>query len=174
MDFFKKSLPALMGMLLMAGSAFGQIQQQQQQQQQQQEVDIDVSDEELEQFVNTMQVFQEINMDMQGKAEEMLEEEDGMDFERFQEIMTLQQAPQMAEDIEEPTEEEEALIEELQPRLEEIGQEAQEERMTAVEDEGLSMERFQEIGQAIQQDPQMMQRVQQMMQDTSEQEGGMQ
>lgn len=163
MDFLKKSLPIFLGVLLMAGSVFAQVQQQQQQQ------DIDeVTDEELENFVEVTQTFQEINADIQGQAEEILSEEEDMDFERFQEIMTLQQNPQMAQqaDIEQPTEDEQAIIEELQPQLQELGKEAEEKRVTAIEDEDLSMERFQEIAQAIQSDPQMMQRVQKMMQDT--------
>lgn len=164
MDFLKKSLPIFLGVLLMAGSVFAQVQQQQQQQQ-----DIDeVTDEELENFVAVTQTFQEINADIQSQAEEILSEEENMDFQRFQEIMTLQQNPQMAQqaDIEQPTEDEQAIIKGLQPQLQELGKEAEEKRVAAIEDEDLSMQRFQEIAQAIQSDPQMMQRVQKMMQDT--------
>lgn len=162
MNLFKRSLPIFLGILLMTGTAFAQIQQQQQQ-------DIDeVTDEELEVFVDITQAFQEINQGIQDQAREILEDEENMDFERFQQIMTMQQNPQMAQqaDFEQPTEEEQAIIEELQPQLQELGQEAQEKRMAAIEDEDLSVQRFQEIAQAIQSDPQMMQRVQQMMQDT--------
>lgn len=161
MNILKKSLPIFLGVLLMTGSVFAQVQQQQQ--------DIDeVTDEELENFVAVTQTFQEINADIQSQAEELLAEEEDMNFQRFQEIMTLQQNPQMAQqaDIEQPTEDEQAIIQELQPQLQKLGKEAEQKRVAAIEDEGLELQRFQEIAQAIQSDPQMMQRVQKMMQDT--------
>lgn len=162
MNFFKKSVPLMLGMLLMAGSAFAQGQQMQQMQNAQADT---VSDEELKKFVETAEDLRSIQENIQSEVQQMVQEED-MTFQRFQQIMMSKQNPQMAKKVQ-VTDEEEAVIKEMQPELQKIQQEANQKQMTAIQENGLTPQRFQQIAQAVQSDPQMMQRFQQMSADTA-------
>lgn len=167
MNFFKKTVPLMLGMLLMAGTAFSQGQQMQQMQNAQAD---SVSDQELEKFVETAQDLRSIQQDVQTEVQQMVKEED-MTFERFQQIMMSKQNPQMAQKVQ-VTDEEEAVIKEMQPKLQKIQQQANQKQMTAIQDNGLTPQRFQQIAQAVQSDPQMMQRFQQMSADTASESDG--
>ena len=167
MNFFKKTVPFVLGMILMAGSAFAQGQQMQQMQNAQAD---SVSDEELKKFVDTAQELRSIQQDIQSEVQSMVQEED-MTFQRFQQIMMSKQNPQMAQKIE-VTDEEEATINEMQPKLAKIQQQANQQQMSAIQDNGLTPQRFQQIAQAVQSDPQMIQRFQQMSADSASGDGG--
>ncbi len=162
MNFFKKTVPVVLGILLMAGSAFAQGQQMQQMQNAQAD---SVSDKELEKFVETAQDLRSIQENIQSEVQGMVQEED-MTFQRFQQIMMSKQNPQMAKKVE-VTDEEEAVIKEMQPKLQKIQQEANQKQMSAIQDNGLTPQRFQQIAQAVQSDPAMMKRFQQMSADTA-------
>ena len=157
----------MLGMLLIAGAAFSQGQQMQQMQNAQAD---SVSDQELKKFVETAQDLRSIQEDVQTEVQEMVKEED-MTFERFQQIMMSKQNPQMAQKVQ-VTDEEEAVIKEMQPKLQEIQQQANQKQMTAIQDNGLTPQRFQQIAQAVQSDPQMMQRFQQMSADSASESDG--
>ena len=159
MNFFKKTVPFVLGILLMAGSAFAQGQQMQNAQ-----ADT-VSDKELKKFADAAQELQQIQQNVQSQVQEMVKEED-MEFQRFQQIMMSKQNPQMAKQVK-VTDEEEATIKEMQPELQKIQQEAQKKQMSVIQDNGLTPQRFQQIAQAVQSDPAMMKRFQQMSADTS-------
>ncbi|HKL17942.1 MAG TPA: DUF4168 domain-containing protein [Halalkalibaculum sp.] len=162
MNFFKKTVPVVLGILLMAGSAFAQGQQMQQMQNAQAD---SVSDKELEKFVETAQDLRSIQENIQSEVQGMVQEED-MTFQRFQQIMMSKQNPQMAKKVE-VTDEEEAVIKEMQPKLQKIQQEANQKQMSAIQENGLTPQRFQQIAQAVQSDPAMMKRFQQMSADTA-------
>lgn len=162
MNFFKKTVPLMLGMLLMAGSAFAQGQQMQQMQNAQAD---SVSDKELKKFVDAAQELQTIQQNIQSEVQQMVQEED-MTFQRFQQIIMSKQNPQMAKKVQ-VTDEEEAVIKEMQPKLQKIQQEANQKQMTVIQDNGLTPQRFQQIAQAVQSDPQMMQRFQQMSADSA-------
>lgn len=167
MNFFKKTVPLMLGMLLMAGSAFAQGQQMQQMQNAQAD---SVSDKELKKFVETAEDIRSIRQDVQSELQQMVQEED-MTFQRFQQIMMSKQNPQMAKKVQ-VTDEEEAVIKEMQPKLAKIQQQANQKQMTAIQDNGLTPQRFQQIAQAVQSDPQMMQRFQQMSADSASESDG--
>lgn len=167
MNFFKKTVPFVLGMILMAGSAMAQGQQMQQMQNAQAD---SVSDEELQKFVDTAQELRTIQQGIQSEVQQMVQEED-MTFQRFQQIMMSKQNPQMAQKIE-VSDEEEAVIKEMEPKLQKIQQEANQQQMSAIQDNGLTPQRFQQIAQAVQSDPQMMQRFQQMSADSASGNGG--
>lgn len=159
MKFFKISLSVVLGMLLAANMAFAQGQQQQQPPPQQQEPAVDpesVTDEELAMFAEISNKAEEVQADAEEKVSELVEDE-GMEMDRFQEIMMSQQNPQMSEEVEVSDEENEK-IEKIQPEIMEINQDAQEQFVTIIEDEGLDPQRFQEIFQAIQSSPELMER----------------
>lgn len=161
MKFIKRTVPFVLGIVLMAGTVMAQGQMQQMQNNQADSV----SDEELQQFVKTTQELQGIQEDIQSKVQDMVGEED-MEFQRFQQIMMSKQNPQMADQVE-VTQKEEETIQKIQPELQKISQEAQQKQISVIEEQGLSPERFQQIAQAVQSDQQMMQRFQQMSQEMS-------
>ena len=161
MNFFKKTVPFALGILLMAGSAFAQGQQMQNNQAD----TVTVSDQEFQKFVDAAQELQQIQQEIQGEVQDMVSEKD-MEFQRFQQIMMSKQNPQMAQKIE-VSDEEEQIIQEIQPKLQEIQQAAQQDQMAAIQDNGLTPQRFQQIAQAVQSDPEMMKRFQQMSADTA-------
>ena len=167
MKFFKRTVPFVLGIVLMAGTAMAQGQMQQMQNNQAAD---SVSDEELQKFVKTTQELQSIQQGIQEKVQAMVSEED-MEFQRFQQIMMSRQNPQMADQVE-VTKEEEATIKKIQPELQKVSQEAQQKQLTVIEEQGLSPQRFQQIAQAVQSDQQMMQRFQQMSQEMSGEEDG--
>lgn len=169
MNFFKKTVPFVMGILFMAaGSTFAQGQQMQQMQNSQAD---SVTDQELKTFVETTQELQGIQQDIQSQVQDMVKEED-IEFQRFQQIMMSKQNPQMAKNVEVTDAEEEA-IQKLQPKLQEISQEAQKKQLAIIQEKGLSPQRFQQIAQAVQSNPQMMQRFQQMSAESGSEEEGM-
>lgn len=161
MKFFKKTVPFVLGILMMAGSALAQGQQMQNNQAD----TVTVSDQELQKFVDTAQELQQIQQDIQSEVQEMVKEKD-MEFQRFQQIMMSKQNPQMAQQIK-VTDEEEAAIQEMQPKLQKIQQEAQQEQVSIIQDNGLTPQRFSQIAQKVQSDPEMMQRFQNMSADTA-------
>lgn len=167
MNFFKKTVPLMLGMLLMAGTAFAQGQQMQQMQNAQAD---SVSDQELEKFVETAQDLRSIQQDVQTEVQQMVKEEE-MSFQRFQQIMMSKQNPQMAQKVQ-VTDEEEAVIKEMQPKLQQIQQQANQKQIAAIQDNGLTPQRFQQIAQAVQSDPQVMQRFQQMSADSASESDG--
>ena len=56
-------------------------------------------------------------------------------------------------------------------QIQEIEEEMEADLTEAIEDEGMDMDRFQEINMAVQQDPELQQRVQQMIQEAQMQQG---
>lgn len=155
MKFFKKMMPALLGLLLITGSAVAQIQQQQQPAQAD-----SISDAELEQFAAVTQESQEVQQDMREQVDSMLAEEE-MEMERFQEIMMSKRNPQMADSVE-VSEEEEATMEAIQPKLMELQQQSQQQMVSIIQDNGLEPQRFQQIMQAVRTNPDVMKRFQEL------------
>lgn len=115
-----------------------------------------VTDEHLEKVSNVTKAGQGIQKEAEEKMRNVVEEV-GMQYERFQQIMMAQQNPQLADQIEVSGEEEQAL-QQIQPDLMQINQEAQQKYMTNIEEEGLSIQEFQQIAQAIQTHPEVAKR----------------
>lgn len=116
----------------------------------------EVTDEHLEKISNVTQAGQGIQEEADSKMREVIEDV-GMEFQRFQQIMMAQQNPQLANQLQLSSEEQETL-QEIQPELMKINQEAQQQYMTKIEEEGLSIQEFQQIAQAIQAHPEVAER----------------
>lgn len=129
----------------------------------------EVSDEELENFLEVSSELQEIQM---GSQQEMIAvvEEEGLTVEKYNTIAEAEQMGQPTDELEDISSEDlenyvEAstqiaeMEEELEPQLEEI-----------ITENGMEMDRFQEINRALQQDPALQQRIQQMMQNSMQQQ----
>ncbi len=155
MNLFKSITAALITVLFATGSLFAQVQQQQQM------PDLptseEVSDDEITQIVDTILDLEPIQIKAQTKIEEALEAED-LTIERFQQMMMAMQNPQMADEIN-VTEQEMSKLQTLQPALIDIQGEADREMVAAIEDNGLTMERYRSIVMGAQQDPALMQRI---------------
>jgi len=158
-----KSLTVVVTFLLFtAGSVFAQVQQQQPPQQQPDlPTSADVSDDEIQQIVQAIELMDPIQMEAQEKIEEAVQAEN-ITAERFQQLMMAMQNPQMADEVD-MTDEEMQKIQTLQPKLMEIQGEAQQEMMEKIEESGLTVERFQQINMGAQQDPELMQRLEEAL-----------
>jgi len=118
------------------------------------------SDEMLQNFANA--VVQVISIQQQGQNEmiEAIEETD-MTVQRFNEInMQAQQMP--LEDIE-ASEEELENFQKANEAVEEVQIELEEILIGTIEEEGLSIEKYEEIMAEYQQNPELQQRVQELM-----------
>ncbi len=118
------------------------------------------SDEELQSFANA--VVQIIAIQQQGQAEmiEKIEDHD-MTVQRFNEInMQAQQMP--VEEIDMTEEELEAYIK-LNEAIEKIQVDMEDVLIKAIEDEDITIEKYEEIMTEYQQNPELQQRIQELM-----------
>jgi len=118
------------------------------------------SDDELQQFANA--VVQVISIQQEGQTEMIAAiEEHDMTVQRFNEInMQAQQMP--LEDVE-ATEEELENFEKASATVEEVQIELEDVLIGTIEEEGLSLEKYEEIMAEYQQNPELQQRIQEMM-----------
>lgn len=122
----------------------------------------DVSEEELVKFVEVVQKLQPMGMEAQQKMMAAVQDE-GLEVQRFSEIMSAQQMPDGESDAEiTPVEMEK--FEKAQNAIDKIQDDAQAEMNTIIESNGMSSDRYEEIMMIVQQDQDLMQRVQAMMQ----------
>lgn len=166
MKIFKIASVLVFAALFAATSAFAQGMGQEQGQQQMPDVPTsdDVSDTELSQFVTTISEIEPIQIELQSDVEELVEEEE-ISFERFQQLMMAMQNPQMAQQVEISDEEQET-IEKIQPKLSDLQMKAEEEIVEKIENNGLTIERYQAIMMGAQQDQELMTRLQEALEET--------
>ncbi len=120
----------------------------------------DFSDSELEGFANA--VVQIMSIQQQGQQQMMgkIEEAD-MTVERFNEITI--QVQEMGVDQVEMAEEEAEVFIMLSEEIEQIQIDLEEIMIGAIEEEGITIEKYEEIMTAYQQNPELQQRVQQLL-----------
>lgn len=167
MKVLKSMIACTLLVLACTGMVFAQVQQQPQQPQQPQMPDVpapeDISDEELLAFLQTSDAIQPIQVEAQEEMQKIIEDE-GMEFQRFQQIMMSMQNPQMADQVEVSADEEET-IQAMQPKLMEVEAEATEEITSEISNQGLEVERYQAIFMSLQQNPDLMERLEELMDD---------
>ncbi len=151
----------LAGMLMffmMLGSAatFAQSQQLPQQQQQQ----IEVTDAELTKFVEALKGVQMVTQQAQQKMMLMVQEE-GVEIQRFNEIHQASLNPEVEL---ETTPEEKAAHGKIIAKLEGMQAEVQQQLEKFIVEQGISLERYEQIARKLQSDTQLQQRIQQMLQ----------
>jgi len=137
-------------------------------QQQQQPADIDVSDDELSQFVDSAIRTQEIQMDIQEDMIAIVEEE-GIDVQTYNMIAEADQMGQSRDEIDVSSDDIDR-YENASGRIMEVEREMESDMESAIEESGLSIDRFQEINMAIQQDMQLQQRVQEILMEEQSQQ----
>lgn len=121
----------------------------------------DVSDKEVKQFVAAIQQVQQVEMATQQEMVGEVNKEE-MEVNRFNEIVQAQQDP--TAEVAPPTEEEMEKVERIVKTFEEIQFEAQQKMQQKIENEGLSIERYQQLMNLVQSDNELMQKVQESMQ----------
>lgn len=153
-------LNKLAGMLIvfmMLGSTAVFAQQLPQQQQQQQ---TEVSDADLKKFVAAVQQIQMVSQQAQQEMMQVVQEE-GMEIPRFNEIHEATMNPEV--EVEATTEEKDThkkIIGELETM--QAGVQQQIEKL--ITDQGLSLEKYEQIAMQLQSNPALQQRIQQMIQ----------
>lgn len=123
----------------------------------------DVTDQELESFVAALQEVQTVQQQMATQSQESVQSSE-MGEERFQELYQARQSGSEPDNAATDAENEE--FEQLMAEIQGIQQDSNEAMVEAVEEEGLGVQRFNEIAQAVQQDQSLMQRMQEMATDS--------
>ncbi|MEX2641369.1 MAG: DUF4168 domain-containing protein [Balneolales bacterium] len=131
---------------------------------------IEVSDDELQSFVNIAVEARQIQSESQMEMLAVVEDE-GIEVETYNQIAQGLQTGQSQDEID-VTPEDMDKFNRASESIGEIEQEMEQTMASAAEEEGINMERFQEINMAIQQDPELQQRTQQLMQDSGMQQPG--
>ncbi len=129
---------------------------------------IEVSDDELELFIDASMNAQTVQAESQQEMIAIVDEE-GIEVSTYNEIMQAQQMGQSVEELEISAEDVEK-FESAHEQIQEIEERMERQLAQAVENEGMEMERFQEINMAIQQDPELQQRAQQKIQEAQMQQ----
>jgi hypothetical protein len=127
----------------------------------------DISDEELEKFVEIDMQLQPMQQQAQQEMIATVEGK-GMEVEKFQEIAQAQQQGNTADF----TENELQNFTEINEELAEIDNQLQQDMKTKIEEEGVTIERYQQIAMAINQDQGLQQKLQQIFQEKMSGQGG--
>lgn len=130
------------------------------QQGQPQQVDTDFDRQELEEFVNVYIQSSEIQQGTEAEMIQAIEEED-LELNRFNEILTVQQNQQSAEEIN-ASAEEMAAFNKAAEKIMKVQQETQAEIEQLIESE-IGKEKYQQIAMAYQQSPEVQQRVNEIL-----------
>lgn len=156
----KKLYSLILVFTLAASVAIAQVPQQMPQQQQ----EIDVSDGEINQFAS---VFVELQSMNQGVQQEMMSavEEEGIEVERFNQIMQAQQDPNQDVDA---NEEELQNFAKASQAVEQIQAKVQKEMEEVITENDLTVQRYQQIMMAVRNDAELQQRLQQKIQQDQE------
>ncbi len=129
---------------------------------------IEVSDSELELFIDASMNAQSVQAQSQQEMIAIVDEE-GIEVNTYNEIIQAQQMGQSLEDLDISASDIES-FESAYEQIQEVEVRMERDLAQAIEEEGMEMERFQEINMAIQQDPELQQRVQQMIQEVQMQQ----
>ena len=151
-------LVGLVMFFVMLGSTAVFAQQLPQPQQQQQATE--VTDAELTKFVAALQGIQMVSQQAQQEMIQVVQEE-GMEIPRFNEIHQATIDPEVEV---EATEEEKIAHKNIISELETMQAGVQQKMEKLITDQGLSLERYEQIAMSLQNDTQLQQRIQQMIQ----------
>lgn len=120
----------------------------------------DVSDNDLETFAAAFQQVQAIDQKAQQDMVKAVQDE-GLSVERYNELLQNEENPEQNAN---PTEEEKQQFENVNIQIKGIQNKAQQSMHKKIQDEGLSIKKYQEIAYAIQNSPELQERLQQFMQ----------
>ncbi len=118
----------------------------------------DVTDEELTQFMSAIGQMQVINQSAQQEMIGVVQQE-GMEVQRFSEIMQSQQDPNQNANATSQEMEQYAAV---NKSIEEVQIRVQQEMEEKIVESGLTLDRYQEIGAIVQSSPELQQKLQSM------------
>lgn len=127
----------------------------------------EVSDEELETFLELSSELRDVQMESQQKMIAVVEDE-GLSVEIYNIIAEAEQTGQSTDDIEVSSDDLDN-YERASAQIAEMERELEPEFENIISENGMDMDRFQQINMALQQDPILQQRIQQMMQSSMQQ-----
>lgn len=158
----KKFTGMIMLFVMLASTAtFAQGQQfPQEEQPQQEQSQTEVTNAELTKFVEALKGVQMVTQQAQQKLTQLVEKE-GMEVKRFGEIHQASVNPEVEIDA---TSEEKATHKKIVGELETMQAEVKQQLEKLITDQGLTLERYEEIGMRLRTDAQLQQRIQQMLQ----------
>jgi hypothetical protein len=121
-----------------------------------------VNEEDLQRFVVAMRQVQIIQQDAEAQMLEAVEGQ-GLTVEQFNTLAQTRQNPEAQGQVNVSPEEDQKFQQAVQ-EITTIRQEAEGEMETAVQEEGLEIQKFNEIALVVQQDPSLQQRVMELIQ----------
>lgn len=127
----------------------------QQNPQEPQEIKIEVSDAELEKFANAFQHVRAITMEAQQKMTQVVQNE-GLEIQRFNEIHSAFLNPEMEVTT---TPEEKQKHENILKEIETIQMSIQKDIEEKIQEQGLTLQRFEQIAMSLETDPELQQRL---------------
>lgn len=119
----------------------------------------DISEDELGSFAAALEDVQEIRQDTAEETQQAVGDSP-LEQQRFQELYQARQNGRQQGPDE--TDAESRQFDELMGQIQQIQQGSRQQMVEAVEDEGLSVERFNQIAQSIQQNPELQQQFREM------------
>src|SRR6056297_5600 len=120
----------------------------------------DVSDKDLETFASAFQPIRAIDQKAQQDMVKVVQDE-GLSVQRYNEML---QSEEDATKNANPTEEEKQQYEKINQKIGALQQKAQQSMQKKIQDEGLTVKRYQEIAFALQNSPALQEKLQQHMQ----------
>lgn len=118
-----------------------------------------ISDADLAKFAEAYKAVQIENRELQQEMVAYMKKE-GMEVQRFQ---AIQQASVNPNQEVEATPAEMKSYKKVVAKVQEMQPQLQEDMMSIIQDKGLSIERYQQIGAALQQNPELQQKLQNLM-----------
>jgi len=119
----------------------------------------DVSDDELKQFASVYKQIQSINQEVQQDMFEAIQEQ-GIDIQRFNELFQASMVP--GQEIA-ASEEEMEKFNAAKAGIEKIQAQTEKKMEEVIVEEGLTLERYQEIAMAIQSSPDLQRKIQEYL-----------
>lgn len=125
------------------------------QQQQQQQQKVEVSDSELSKFANAFQAIRMINQEAQQEMMQTVQE-GGMEIQKFNEIHQAAMDPAVEVEV---SAEEQKKHQEITSELEKMQITFQEQMEEVIEEQDLTIQRYEQIAMGLQSDPELQERL---------------
>lgn len=125
---------------------------------------INVSEQEIQSFANAFEAVQSIQEESRQEMAQAIEEE-GLTIQQYNELFREEQQSGTTDaEGSQFSEEQQQQFEQADARIDEIEQEAQAQIEEAITNEGLEVERFEEIWMEVRKNPELQQQVQDILQ----------
>ncbi len=131
---------------------------------QQQQADIDVSQEELERFAKAFDSVQDIQKQAREEMTNIIEQQN-LSIEEYNQLFRQQQQGAEAGEEMDVSQDKLERFKAADSKIDELEKQAQSDIEDAISNQGLEVDRFEEILMGVQQDPELQQKVQEILQN---------